>query len=274
VAEKQVKETGSPIDSITFLGTGGARFMIISQLLATGGLWFNLGGTEFLVDPGPGCIVQATKRKLNPEHLSAIIVSHRHLDHAADVNIMTEAMTRGGFKKQGCLYAPADALNDEPVVLSFLRKRVECVESMEAGKSYTFNSVNFSTPVRHKHGVETYGFVFKTDKHTISYITDTRYFEGLEDFYHGDLLLLNVVFLEPKTLVEAAEVNMPIDHLSVPDAEYLIKAIRPKVAILTHFGMGMWRAKPWETAAKLTEKTGTRVIAARDGQKFRLAELG
>lgn len=88
-------------DTITFLGTGGARFMITSQLLATGGLWFNIEGTNFLVDPGPGCIVQATKRKLNPEKLSGIIVSHRHLDHAADVNIMVEAMTRGGFRRHG-----------------------------------------------------------------------------------------------------------------------------------------------------------------------------
>ena len=93
--ETQAKET------ITFLGTGGARFMIISQSLASGGLWFNLDGTQILMDPGPGSIVQVTKRKLNPEELSAIIVSHRHLDHSADVNVMIEAMTEGGFKKRG-----------------------------------------------------------------------------------------------------------------------------------------------------------------------------
>ena len=83
-------------DTITFLGTAGARFVVISQLLASGGMWLNLGGTEILVDPGPGCIVQSTKRKLKADKLSAIILSHRHLDHAADANIMIEAMTRGG----------------------------------------------------------------------------------------------------------------------------------------------------------------------------------
>ena len=51
-------------ETITFLGTGGARFMIIRRLLASGGLWLNLSGTEILVDPGPGCIIQSTKRKL------------------------------------------------------------------------------------------------------------------------------------------------------------------------------------------------------------------
>jgi len=272
VAQEEKIENASPVDSLTFLGTGGARFMIISQLLATGGVWFNLGGTEFLVDPGPGCIVQATKRKLNPEHLSAIIISHRHLDHSADVNIMTEAMTRGGIRKRGCFFAPNDAIVDEPVMYEYLKKRIECVETLSEGKSYTFDGVNFSTPVRHQHGVETYGLVFKTEKHTISWITDTRYFEGLADYYRGDLLLMNVVFPEPRQHTGQNE-GLPIDHLSLPDAGRLIKDIKPKVAIMTHFGMGMWRAKPWELAEKLSQSTGIRVIAARDGMKFKLSEL-
>ena len=110
-------------ETITFLGTGGARFMIISQLLASGGLWFNLDGTQILMDPGPGCIVQVTRRKLNPEELSAIIVSHRHLDHSADVNVMTEAMTEGGFKKRGILFAPRDAIETEPVMPQLPEKK-------------------------------------------------------------------------------------------------------------------------------------------------------
>lgn len=281
------KSPPAPLDSITFLGTGGARFVIISQVLATGGLWFNLGGTEFIVDPGPGAIVQATKRKLNPERLQAIIVSHRHLDHAADVNIMAEGMTRGGFKRHGRLYAPFDALDTEPVILNYLRRRLDAVETLVAGKTFTFDGVSFSTPVRHVHGVENYGLVFRTDKYTIGYITDTRYFPELLQHYAGvDLLMLNVVFLEPKTRADAAmlelslppsqtprEQDMPIDHLSVPDAELLIREIKPKIAILTHFGMGMWRAKPWTVAEKLAEQTGIRVIAARDGMKFLLSEL-
>ena len=66
---------------------------------------------------------------------------------------------------------------------------------------------------------------------------------------------------------------MPIDHLAVPHTERLIEELKPKVAILTHFGMGVWRAKPWEIAQRLTEKTGVKVMAARDGMKFDLAKL-
>jgi len=245
--------------------------MIINQFLATGGLWLNLSGTEILIDPGPGCIVQTTKRKLKAEKLSAIILSHRHLDHSADINIMVEAMTQGGFKRHGRLFAPADALETEPIIFSYLKDYLDGVELLEEGKSYSVGNISFTTPIRHIHLVETYGMVFRTAKHTFSLITDTRYFDGLCQHYGGELLIINMVFLEPRPPTDSP--LTPTDHLSVPDAEHIITELKPKVAILTHFGMSVWRAKPWKIAEKLSEKTGVRVIAARDGMKFDLSQL-
>jgi len=252
-------------DTITFLGTGGARIMVASQILASGGLWLNLGGTEILIDPGPGSIVQSTKRKLRADKLSAIILSHRHLDHSADVNIMVEAMTQGGLRRRGWLFAPADALGTEPVIFSYLKGYLDGIEVLAEGKSYSIGNISFTTPIRHIHSVETYGMLFSTGEHTFSYIADSRYFDGLCRSYGSELLIMNVVFLEA---------GRPFDHLSVPDAEHIIMELKPKVAILTHFGMTMWRAKPWEIAQRLSEKTGVRVLAARDGMKFDLSQLG
>jgi ribonuclease BN (tRNA processing enzyme) len=266
-----MKDKNLPSNTITFLGTGGARFMIISQLLASGGIWLDLDGTEVLLDPGPGSIVQATKRKLKPEKLSAIILSHRHLDHAADVNIMAEAMTQGGFKQHGWLFAPADALKTEPVILSYLRNYLEGVEVLKEGKSYSVGNISFTTPVRHIHPVETYGMLFTAAGHTFSYIADSRYFDGLCQHYSGELLIINTVFLEPRP--PTSNRLTPTDHLSVPDAEHIIRELKPKVAILSHFGMSVWRAKPREIAERLSRQTGVKVIAARDGMRFDLAEL-
>lgn len=251
-------------NTITFLGTAGARFAVISQVLASGGLWLNLDGTEILVDPGPGCLVQAVRRKLKPENLSAIIISHRHLDHAADANIMVEAMTKGGFEPRGTVFAPADALDAEPVVFSYLRAYLKGLTVLEAGKSYSVNNVSFTTPVRHIHPAETYGLVIKSGGHTISYIADGRYFDGLCHNYGGELIIINVVFAEPRPTV---------DHLSLPDAERIIRKLKPKTAILTHFGMTMWRNSPDQAAEQLTRDTGVNVIAARDGMRFELARL-
>ncbi len=251
-------------ESITFLGTAGARFMVSRQILASGGIWLKLDGTEILLDPGPGSIVQATKRKLDPEKLSAIIVSHRHLDHSNDTNIMVEAMTGGGFKKHGVLFAPGDALGSEPIVYTYVRNYLEGVEVMEEGKSYRVGGVSFTTPVRHIHQVETYGATFTTAQHTFSYITDSRYFDGLIEKYRGELLIISTARLDA---------GHPFDHLSTPDVARIVTALKPKTAILTHFGMTVWRAKPWLVAEKLSQETGIRVIAARDGMKFDLGKL-
>jgi ribonuclease BN (tRNA processing enzyme) len=245
--------------------------MITTQLLASGGLWLNLGGTEILLDPGPGCIVQSTKRKLNAQHLSAIILSHRHLDHSGDTNIMVEAMASGGRNQHGKLFAPSDALDFEPVLYSYLRDYLDGIELLQEGRSYTVGDISFTTPVRHIHGVETYGIVFKTPRHTFSYITDTRYFDGLLQHYASELLIINLVFLEPRP--PSIDPLTPTEHLSVPDAEVLIRELKPKAAILTHFGMNVWRAQPWRIAEYLSQRTGVKVIAARDGMKFDLATM-
>ena len=251
-------------DTITFLGTAGARFVMIRQFLASGGTWLNLGDTQILFDPGPGSLVQAARRKLDAAKLDAIILSHRHLDHSGDINVMIEAMTDGGTKKRGVVFAPADALDQDPVILSYLRSFPQDIRVLTGGGSYTINDVSFKTPIRHKHAVETYGLVFQTPRHTFSWIVDTRYFEDLADHYEGDLVVIHVVRLNP---------GDPVDHLSLPEGKSIIEKLKPRIAILTHFGMTMWRAKPWELAKTLSEETGITVIAARDGMKFDLAQL-
>lgn len=251
-------------DEIIFLGTAGARIMVTRQFLASGGTWLSLGNTEILLDPGPGSLVQAIKRKLDPSKLSAIILSHKHIDHSVDINIMIEAMTEGGWSHRGKVFVPSDALEEGAVVLPYLRGYPEKIEILAEGKSYSVGEVVFETPVRHLHPVETYGFVFRSSGCTISWITDTRYFARLSDYYKGDLLVINMVLMEPRASV---------DHLSVQEARQVIEQVKPKTAIITHFGMGVWKAKPREIARQLTEDTGVTVIAAWDGMRFDLSQM-
>jgi len=208
--------------------------------------------------------ITQSRHKLDPFKIDAVLLSHRHLDHSADVNVIIEAMTQGGFKKRGRLYAPRDALEgDDPVVLKYLRGFLERVVILKEKGRYSLNGVEFSTPIRHQHRGETYGFLFNTDKIKIGYLADTKYFEKLSQAYSADVVIFNVVRLKPSEL----------DHLSLPDVERLILEIRPKLAVITHFGMTIIRAKPWELAEKLSQETKVRVIAARDGMELNLEEL-
>src|SRR5579875_3508447 len=109
--------------AIRFLGTGGARFTVARQIRASGGMWMHFGSTQIHVDPGPGALVRALSvvPPCNPVELDAIVLSHKHLDHANDVNIMVEAMSQGGYRPRGTLFAPRDAFEGEPVILPTVR---------------------------------------------------------------------------------------------------------------------------------------------------------
>src|SRR2546430_12568085 len=88
---------------LTFMGTAGARFMVAKQLAASGGIYLEEGDTRLAMDPGPGAVVQYAKRKVDLGKLTGILLSHKHLDHSCDVNVMIEGMTDGGFKPRGTL---------------------------------------------------------------------------------------------------------------------------------------------------------------------------
>ena len=85
---------------IKFIGTAGARFVVTKQLRSSGGVWMSVGETNLYIDPGPGALVRClnSKPKLEPSTLDGILLTHKHLDHSGDVNVMIEEMTEGGFK--------------------------------------------------------------------------------------------------------------------------------------------------------------------------------
>ena len=243
---------------IKFLGTAGARFVMIKQLRASGGIWISAADKNILIDPGPGSIVQCNRSRprLDPSKLDAIILSHRHLDHCSDVNVMIEAMTEGGHKIRGILFCPRDAVDEDPVILKHTRNLLEKIEPLKGNTTYKMGKFLFRTSRQHLHPVETYGLKFKIAKTSVSVLTDTKYFSELKDFYSTDVLIISVVFYQPRPEIE---------HLSLSDAKQIISQIKPRKAVLTHFGMTMLRAKPHLLAQELTKDLGIEVVAAYDG---------
>ena len=249
------------MSSILFLGTGGARFVVARQIRASGGMWMRYGETQLHVDPGPGALVRALAHvpPCVPGKLDAILLSHKHLDHSNDVNIMIEAMTHGGFYHRGALFAPRDALEGEGVVFPYAQRFPERVEALEpkAGP-YRINDVEVYTSLAHVHACQTYGLHFKYAGHTVSYLPCGRYFDGLiEDYgaHRPDVLILNVLRFRDA---------LDVDHLTLDDAKALIEGIHPKVAVLSHFGTKMLEQSPARLAREIEDAYGIRTIAAYD----------
>ncbi len=253
------------LDEIVFLGTGGARYVIAKQLRATGGMLFRINNKNILVDPGPESLYRLLTYvpKFNPEKIDAIILSHKHIDHSADINVYLDVITKGGFNKNGVLVAPQDAFGEKGVIFKYLLEFLKEVKIIKPNLELKLGDLVFTFPIRHEHRVETYGFKLNHANYSISYIADTKFFTDIITVYKADILILNLLRLEPSE----------IDHLSIPDCERIIAKIKPKVAIITHFGMTMLRAGPWKIARLLKEKTGVTVLAAEDGKHYEVKKL-
>ena len=243
---------------LTFMGTAGARFMVARQVAASGGLFVEEGDTRISLDPGPGAVVQYARRQVDLTTLDAIVISHRHLDHVGDVNVMLEAMTDGGFQHRGVLYCPSDALDDDPVVLRYVRRFPREIVRLAPNTLYSVNGLSFTTSGRHAHQVETYGFRFGEK---LGWITDSEYYDGIAEQHRAEVMVIHTVLLH-------CHAGLP--HLCVADVERIVREAKPKIAFLTHYGTTVWRAGPAAIASDLSQRTGVDVRAAADGLSIEL----
>src|SRR3989338_5069525 len=236
----------APKNFIQFVGTAGARFVTINQSRSSAGIWISYEGTNILIDPGPGSLVRclSSNPKLDPSVLDAIILTHKHIDHSNDVNIMIEAMTAGGSKKRGLVFLPDDMINGDSILLKYVRQLPEKIIILREHGEYAVGGLKFSLK----------------DK-TISFIVDTKYFDKIISCYRADVLVINTVFIH----------SVPnVDHLSIEDAGHIISQIKPGRAILTHFGRDILKEEPGRFSRELSEKYGTEVLAADDGMRVEL----
>jgi len=240
------------------MGTAGARFMVARQVAASGGLFLEENGTRISLDPGPGAIVQYAQRGVDLTTLDAIVLSHRHLDHSGDVNVMLEAMTDGGFQHRGQLFCPADALDQDPVVLKYVRRFPREIIRLAPETSYAVNGLPFTTSARHVHQSETYGFRFGEK---LGWITDSGYYDGIAEQHKAEVMVIHTVL---------RECIPTLPHLCIADAERIVRDAKPRLAFLTHYGTTVWRANPSKIATDLSRRIGIDVRAASDGLSLEL----
>ena len=253
------------MSEIAFLGTAGGRMVVANQLRKSGGMWLTLNDMNIVLDPGPGCLVRCVELGLKPSRLDCIVLSHRHIDHSNDVNIMTEAMSGGGFKPRGILIAPLDCLEgDDPVVLKYVRNYIKNnIFILKQEFKHSLKGVTVEGAIRLKHSdVESYGIKFFFNGKTLGYIADTKYFEGIGEAMKGcDYLIVNMVRIT---------YDDRFQHLIPGDVANILKVAKPEMAILNHFGMQVVKAHPRAIAARIEKETGVHTIAAEDGMRLKL----
>jgi len=251
------------VNEVIFLGTAGGRYVVAYQLRSSAGTVIKVEDELIVLDPGPGTLVHLAKKKLQVRKISSIIVSHKHLDHSADLNVIIDALTEGGFKKRGSLFITEEAIN-ECIPLPYLRDFLKNIDFLKPRTEYTLEKgISFKTTRLLNHGAENYGLLFNMPSGKIlGFITDTAYFEGIEEeFKTANILVINVVrYTRLKGVL----------HLCIEDVKKILSKLRPELVILTHFGMSMLRANPFKLAKELSKEFGLEIKACYDGMTIRV----
>ena len=249
---------------LKFLGTCGGRFAVVRQIRASGGFIVNMGNEYIHIDPGPGAVARAKQFGFDIEKVSMLLISHSHPDHYTDAEIVIEAMTSGTKKKRGVVvgnsYLAKANGNHRQLISPYHLDAVERYFILEPGRSIKVKGLEITaTPTRHEEG-EGMGFVINDGSEQFGYTADTAYFDGLGGYFKGcDVLVINVMKPDGKLLK---------GHMNTEQAALLIDETRPRLAIIQHFGIEMLFSHPERQAKYIESKTGTRVIAAKDGMEI------
>ncbi|MCK4478558.1 MBL fold metallo-hydrolase [Candidatus Bathyarchaeota archaeon] len=249
---------------VVFLGTGGGRFVTITQKRRTAGIRLLSDGFNVHLDPGPGGLVYSWKLGLDPQKIDGILVSHAHPDHYNDAEVLVEAMTRGTVRRRGVLAAARSVLRGgetaEVAISKYHQSLPGRVVEVVAGEDFEVGGVRVVGAEARHSDVDAVGFRFETDVGSIGYTSDTEFFEGIERYYKGVRILILCV-LRPS--------GEPWQgHMTTDDAMKIVNAVKPEFAVLTHFGMKMIFQGPVGEAKRVVKGTGVETVAARDGMEL------
>jgi phosphoribosyl 1,2-cyclic phosphodiesterase len=253
---------------IIFLGTGGGRFVTITQRRRTAGIRIISNSLNLHLDPGPGALVHSINEGLDPQKLNAVFVSHCHPDHYTDAEVLIEAMTRGMTRKHGTLAAAKSVLEGSSTCEASISKYHQEMpeQKIKAAPDAKFRVANTDvqvTKARHT-DPEAVGFRFETKFGDFAYTSDTEYFDGIGKQYAGVRVLI-LCLMRPSGKPWKG-------HMTTEDAIRIIREAHPEHAFLTHLGMRMLLQDPAKEAKTIQDQTSVATVAATDGMVVDFAE--
>lgn len=190
---------------------------------ATSGYLLTADGTALVLDLGSGCLANLTAR-VAPETLTALLLSHWHYDHCADLLPLI-------FRLEACaqqplhVYAPVD---ESSLVRQAVQKCAKIVlHDVEPGDVLPLGGVTV-TAFAARHPVPALMYRVTDGTKTLCYTGDTNTVDGLTDFArNADLLLADGLFP-----TAAWAEGKP--HLSAAHCAQLAQDAGAKQLVITH----------------------------------------
>lgn len=242
---------------------GGADNVVHGR--PSGGLLLRYDGRTVVIDPGDNSLAFLAGLGFDAYDITDVLVSHAHNDHVGDLASAISAATNlalgrsdshivvcpsladynaGSSTKFGfTLPAYAWKADVQPLywqdleVTRFDGVPVRSRCSMRISKNIKVSAAE----AQHDHIMVT-GFVIDTPLGRLGYTGDTQYFPGLAAWYAGcDVLWMNMNTLAldaiGDTQAAVADRAAPVhNHLGYVGVCSLIEEVRPRTAIVSHFG--------------------------------------
>jgi len=241
-------------------------FATITQRRMTGGLRIDgIGGKNIHIDPGPGALVRTYQFGLSPLKLDAVFVSHSHTDHYSDAEVLIEAMTGGMTRKKGTVIGSKSVIEGYkqfgPCISKYHLSRSE-VSALETNNIAKLSDIKI-TATKTVHGdPKAVGFNLKFKDFSISYTSDTEYFEDLHKYHQAADVLIASVIRPGSEKIRG--------HMCTTDFVKLVSEVSPELAIMTHLGIKMIMNNASKEAETVKDQTGVNTVAAYDGMKVNL----
>lgn len=240
---------------ITFLGTAGENSVLAKYDKTGGGVILEIDDKSFFLDPGPGALVQAGRLKFNLRENTALILSSSRIEQCNDINSVIDAMTVSGLDKRGVLLANMKAFGEKSLLLEPYKLWVERIIHLESGKRIGIEDIDIHVLSTTEENA--FGLSFFTKEGKITYTSNTSCTSEIIEQYKGSSLLILNIF-HPRGITSSG-------FLNTDDAITIVQAVKPKLAVITHFGMKMIKAEPLYEAREIQRQTNIQVIAAKEG---------
>lgn len=221
------------------------------------GYLLEAGEDKILLDCGSG-VVSRLQQFISYETLSAVVLSHLHGDHAADLAVLKYgidlALQRGKRKSPLTVFAPPEPKED---FYRLAYKDALQPKPLIAGEAITVGGFTLSF-YQTLHALPNLAMRIEREGKTLVYTGDTGWDEGLIAFAcHADLLLVEATLLEPGSNLSG--------HLTAQAAGELAKAAGVQQVMLTH----LWYEFSREDIAWEGQKGfGRDVLVAAEGMVF------
>ncbi len=195
---------------------------------ASSGYLIEHDGFKLLLDCGSGVLSQL-QEYIRPGDLDAVLLSHFHTDHIADIGVLQHALLIDKMMGIEKMPLPIYAHTEDKATADTLTYKSQTVwEPIEREKSIQIGPFHVKA-LKTKHSVPCYAYVIEADGKTLAYTADTAYFPELVSFFRDThVLLCECNFYEGMDMAERA------GHLTSIQAGEIARDAGVQTLILTH----------------------------------------